>query len=235
MLKWLRGSDGAVKPVEVQDGLEDVEFKPEKMKEDITTSFKTELDARDAKMDERMKPMQELALSIKQERDERIAREAAAKAKQDKEDKGDFSERILVDPENAINEKLQPTQIALLKLASREARRETLGEKEYYYGDLKSKVDALIETLPLNQQTNSASIENCYKLIMYDHQKDITDGKIKARNTSMIFDGGSTGGHGGKEKGDDTETLSTEEKHIAERLGVSEADWKKSRKELSYV
>jgi len=235
MLKWLRGSDGAVKPVEVADGLEDVEFKPEKMKEDITTAMKAELDARDTKMQESMKPMQELAELIKKEREEKGREEAARKAAKDKEDKGDFSERILIDPENAVDEKLRPTQVALLKLASREARRETLGEKEYYYGDIKNKVDALIETLPLNQQTNSASIENCYKLVMYDNQKDVADGKIKARNTSLVFEGGSAGGHSGKEKGDDAESFTKEEEHIAERLGISKVDWQKSKKELSYV
>lgn len=235
-MAWFRRSDGTLVPGEEKKvGLDDVEFKPEKLKEDIVNSVDTKFTEFAKSQSEAMKPMQEMAALLKQERDERIAAEAKRKKTEEAEAKGDFSERMMLDPESAINDKLSGTNNAIMLLASREARRETLGDKEYYYGDIKSKVDALIDTLPLSQRSNAGSLENCYKLVMYDHQKEVAEGKIKARNTSGIFEGGSTGAHSGDDKKDGPENLSADEKEMAKRFGMTEKDWAGSKKELSYV
>jgi phage I-like protein len=235
-MAWFKRADGSLAPVEdKKDGLDDVEFKPEKLREDIVNSVDEKFTAFAKSQSEAMKPMQEMAELMKAERQERLDAEKRRKDVATAEAKGDFSERMMLDPESAINDKLSGTNNAILLLASREARRETLGDKEYYYGDIKSKVDSLIDTLPLNQRSNAGSLENCYKLVMYDHQKEVAEGKIKARNTSGIFEGGSTGAHSGNDVKDGPENLGAEEKEMAKRFGMSEKDWASSKKELSYV
>lgn len=231
---WKKRADGSMEPAD-PNALSDVEFKPKEFEEKITSSFKTQLEAFQAANVETNKPLVEMAQAIAAERAERKAkadREAAAKTREENQV---TDEDFLLDPQGATRKQLQPVAQATMMLAAKMARQETLGEKEYYHGEIKSKVDALIATLPLAQQTNEASLMNCYKIACYDHQKDITEGKIKAKNTSAIFEGGSTGAHSGKENEGSNETLTAEEKHVAQVMGVSEKDWISSRRELSYV
>ena len=230
--EWVRRGDGSLG--EGKD-LSDIEFKPEEFEKKLTTSFKTQLDEMQTKQNESMKPLLDMAASIAAEKTEKVEAARVAAAKKTAETNEVTMEDFMLDPEDAMRRKLEPTNRALMMLAARGALREQMEDKEYYHGDMKSKIDALVSTLPLAQQTNAASIENCYKIVVYDHQKDITDGKIKARNTAAIFAGDSTGGHSGKESSDSGETLSADEKLVASRMGISDKDWISSRKELTYV
>jgi hypothetical protein len=234
---WFRQKDGSLAPRADDDnaGLEDVEFKPKEFQENLDKTLAEKFTALETKQAEAMKPMQEMAELMKTERAERAAAEAKRAAAAKKEEQGDFGERMMLDPESAIDEKLQGTNRALLMLASREAKRETLGEKEYYHGAVKARTDALIESLPLAQRSNSGSLENCYKIACFDHQKEIAEGKIKARNTSGIFEGGSTGAPSGGKAGEDSATLTEDEKKIAKNFGMSEKEWGASKREMTYV
>jgi hypothetical protein len=232
---WFRQKDGSLAPGEDRDGLADVEFKPEKFKEELTNTLTEKFAAQEAKQAEAMKPMQEMAELMKAERAERAAAEARRVAAAKQEEQGDFSERMMLDPESAIEEKLQGTNKALMLLAAREARRETLDSKEYYHGAIKERADALIETLPLAQRSNAGSLENCYKIACFDNQKEITEGKIKARNTSGIFEGGSTGAPSGSGSAEAHDNLSVEEKQMAKNFGMSEKEWGAQKREMSYV
>jgi hypothetical protein len=234
-MAWFRQKDGSLQPGEDRDGLDDVEFKPEKFKEELTNTLTEKFAAQEAKQAEAMKPMQEMAELMKAERAERAAAEAKRVAAAQKEEQGDFSERMMLDPESAIEEKLQGTNKALMLLAAREARRETLDSKEYYHGAIKARADALIESLPLAQRSNAGSLENCYKIACFDNQKEITEGKIKARNTSGIFEGGSTGAPSGTGAGEASDNLTAEEKQMAKNFGMSEKDWGAQKREMSYV
>ena len=105
----------------------------------------------------------------------------------------------------------------------------------YYYGDIKNKVDAMIDAQSVNVRTDPNVIRNCFKLVMYDHQKDIADGKIKARNTGAIFESNGTGAHSGNDKGEDNESWTADEERAAGHMGLTKKDWITSRKELTYV
>lgn len=236
MAFWRRNPQtGQQEPVEEGNNLSDVEFKPKEFEEKLTSSMKSQLEAFQTAQQEANKPLLEMAAAIQQERADRSAKAAREAAAKQREDNTVSDEDFLLDPQGATDRKLQPVARATMMLAAKMARQETLGEQEFYHGSIKSKVDALIATLPLQQQSNEASLMNCYKIACFDAQKDIADGKIKARNTAAIFEGGSTGAHSGKENDGSSETLTAEEKHVAQVMGVSEKDWINSRRELSYV
>jgi hypothetical protein len=234
-MTWFKRSDGSMSAEEERRSKSDIEIDPVKLKEEISTDFKTNLEAFKTSQDEQMKPVLSFVEEMKKERDERVAEEARKKsAERAKENEVEDTDWLL-DPSKAVEKKLQPTQMAVLSLAARQARRDVLEDKEYYHGEIKTKVDKMIEAQPLNQRTSPVVIENCYKLVMFDHQKDITEGKIKARNNSASFESNGTGGHGGKGSGDHEEEMSQDEKQAASALGISDKDWKSSKKELTYV
>ena len=237
-MPWYRKSDGEVKPGDEKKD-DDVEFKPEKLKEDITKEFDTKFTEYQTKQDEKMKPLLDMASNI--ERD-RLAREEKARKESEKKDKDDnalTSEDFMLDPagstKRAIAEGTAGLTKATLMLAARGNIRETLESKEYYHGDFKAKVDAMIASQSLEMQCRPDVIENCYKVIMADHMKDIQEGKIKARTSSATFDTGSTGGHKVEGKEGENETLTADEKQAAAAMGINDKDWIKSRRELSFV
>jgi hypothetical protein len=234
MAFWKKMVDGSFKPADDNDN-SDIEFKPEKLKEDITNEVKSSLSAFETKNNETLKPILEMAAQIKADRESRA--EAARKAEENKNNKENevTSEDFMLDPAEAVRRQMQGTNTAVMMLAARAALRETLEDKEYYYGDIKQKVDAMVAQQPLPSQCRADVIQNAYKLVMFDHMKEVQEGKIKARNTSAIFEGGSTGGHDGKKADDANESMTADEKLVASKMGISDKDWISSRRELSYV
>jgi hypothetical protein len=234
-MAWFKRSDGSLSPEEQRRQSDDIEVDPAKFKTEIATEFKTHLDSYKAEQDEKFKPILEFAEQMRVDRDARIAGEKKTRdAEARKANEVDDTDFIL-DPSAAVDKKLKGTQTAVLMLAARQARGEVLGEKEYYHGDTKNEIDKMIEAQPLASQSNTNVIENCYKLVMYDKQKDIADGKLKSKNNAASFASDGTGGHAGKGAGEHEEEMSVDEKFAAKALGLNEADWKKSKKELTYV
>lgn len=234
-MPWFRRGDGSFGSGEDKDKLDDVEFKPDEFKKDLTEYFKTQLTELQTANDAKMKPLLDMAANLEADRAARAKAADDANKKKTTEDNQVTEEDFLLDPIDATRRLQQPVNNAVMSLASRQARREILEDKEFYHGDIKTKVDAFIDAQPLQNRIDPNVITNAYKLVVFDHQKDIADGKIKARNTSLIFESGSTGGHGGKEHTDDTGSLTDEEKRTAKIFNMSEADWKKSRAELTFV
>jgi phage I-like protein len=230
---WKKRADGSMEPAD-NNSLADIEFKPEQLEAKITENFNSSIEKLRAEQQESLKPLQEMAAAIMAERAERAAKAQRERDAKNHEDNQVSAEDYLLDPEAATRKQLQPVARATMILAAKMAKQETLGEKEYYHGDIKSKVDAMLANQPLESQTRPDVIENCYKLVMFDHMDAVRDGKIKSRNTSAIFEGGSTGAHSAKEGGE-TETLSAEEKQVAKLMDISEKEWIASRKELQYV
>ena len=213
--------------------LDDVEFKPEKLKEELTTSFKTSLTEMQAAQDEKMRPILEMAAAMAQERADRAeaARVAAANANKGPEV---TAEDFMLDPADAVSRMNRGTNTAVKMLAAKMNKQDALADKEYYHGDIKSKVDAMISQQTLDAQCRADVVENCYKLVMFDHMKDIQEGKIKSRNSANVFDSNSSSGNSGKSEGE-SETLNADEKLVAKRMGISEKDWITSRRQLEYV
>lgn len=240
MAIWRRASDGSMKPGDDdnKDGLEDIEFKPEKLKEDITKDFETRFTTFQTSQDEKMKPLLDMAANI--ERD-RLAREDAAKKAAEKKAKDDNAltdEDFMLNPaeatRRAIAEGTSGVTRATMMLAARGNIRETLEDKPYYHGDVKAKIDKMIAMQSLENQCRPDVVENCYKAIVFDHMEDIKQGKIKERTSSANFEGNSTGGHKA-DSSDTPETLTADEEKAASAMGIKKEDWIKSRRELSFV
>lgn len=233
-MAWFRRGDGSYKPGE-EDKHDEVEFDPKKMQGEITTELTNKFGEFQTETDKKLSPVLEFITSFKADKEARevVARKAAED--KNKNDNALTEEDYLLDPIEATRRAMEPTNNAIRLLASRQARREVLEDKEYYYGDIKNKVDSMIDQQPLNLRHDPNVITNCYKLVMFDHSKEIAEGKIKARNTSAIFESGSTGGHSGKEGGEGEDTWTKEEETAAGHMGLTKKDWISSRKELSYV
>ena len=215
--------------------LSDIEFNPSKFKEELTTSFTTQMTAMQESMAAANKPLLDMAAAIQQERAERAENNRRAAAKKTEEENSVTAEDYMLDPEAATKRAMQPVAQATMMLAAKMARQETLSDSDYYHGDVKTKTDGLIASLPLAQQSDPASILNCYKIACFDAQKDIADGKLKSKNAAVVFEGGSTGAHSGTSTGEGNETLTADEKQAAAAFGMSEKEWSKSRREMVYV
>jgi hypothetical protein len=234
-MAWFKRGDGSMSTEEERRKTDDIEIDPAKLKTDLTTEFKGQLDSFKTAQDESLKPVLSFVEEMRAEREERKAAETRRKQEEARKANEVDDTDFLLDPSSAVDKKLQGTKNAVFMLAARQARAEVLGEKEYYYGNIKNEVDKMIEAQPLQQQSNTQVIENCYKLVMYDKQKDIAEGKIKAKNNAASFESNGTGGHSGKSGSDHEEEMSQDEKFAASALGLSEKDWKTSKKELTYV
>lgn len=233
-MPWFRRSDGSFGAKD-ESKLDDVEFKPEDFKKDLETTFTTKLTEMQTAQDAKFAPMFEMAAQLKADREARETAAKKANEAKNREDNQVTDEDFLLDPGGAVDRKLQGPTNAILMLASREARREVLAELPYYHGELKTKIDAFIDSQPLANRSDASVIMNAYKLTVYDADQAIKDGKIKARNSAMNFESNGTGAHSGSETKDGMEALTAEEKFIASRMGVSETDWAKSKKEMSFV
>jgi hypothetical protein len=173
----------------------------------------------------------------KKDKEEALAAQAAREAAEREKNKPPAAELdFFGDPEAAIDAKLSPIVAQNINLTSRMLRKEIFeadGQFEYYTGDVKQKVDAFIDGLPLAQRANPASIRNCYFVVMGQQMKEVQEGKLKSRFASVSTPGNGTGAGGGEPE--DKVTLSDEEKRVAQQFGISEEAYAKNRRETNYV
>ena len=220
-----KGNDG---------GTGDIELKPSEVKSKLEKidSIETKFGEMQTSFDAKMQPVidfiasqsAEKAAAAKKIADERRAAEANI-------DATDWID----DPEGATRKLLQPTNQALLVMAARATKQDVLNEKEYYHGDFKSKVDALIAQQPLKNQCDVQAIENCYKVVLADHITEINEGKLKTRAQAAIFDSKGTGGHSGRGAEEEEDVLTPQEEIIAGKFGMNKKEWAAARKEVQYV
>ena len=87
-----------------------------------------------------------------------------------------------------------------MEMRANNVRREVFEDTEkfeYYSGDFKREVDALLAAQPLSFRNNPASVENVYYNVLGRKQKEIAEGKIKSRFASATS-GSSTSGKTGE-------------------------------------
>jgi hypothetical protein len=238
-MAWFKkGQDGRIETMpgdRPNNDLSDVEFNPSKFREELTSSFTSAMAEMQTQLVAANKPLVDMAQAIQEERAAKAQRQQQQQREQQSQNDSVSAEDFILDPESATRKAMQPVARTTMILAAKIARQETLTEQDFYHGKVKEKTDSLIATLPLEQQSNPASILNCYKIAAYDHQSDITEGKIKSKNAAITFEGGSTGGHSGESTSEGSDTLTSEEKQAASAFGISEKEWAKTRRELSYV
>lgn len=237
-MPWFRKPDGEVKPGEEKKE-EEIEFKPEELKKDISTEFDNKLKTFGEEQDKKMKPLLDMAANIENDRKAREEKARKEAEKKDKDDNALTSEDFMLDPvaatQRAIKDGTSGLTKATMMLAARGNIRETLQDKEYYHGDFKAEVDTMIAHQSLENQCRPDVVENCYLVTLAKHMKDINEGKIKARTSGMSFETGGTGGHKPEGKEGENETLTSDEKQAAAAMGIPEKEWIKSRRELTFV
>lgn len=237
-MPWFRREDGSMAVKDDKDKVDDIEFKPEKLKEDITKDFETKLTKFGTDQDAKMKPLLDMAANIEKDRLERERKAAEATAKKERDDNSLTNEDFMLDPKEATRRAIAEGTSGLTKatmmLAARGNIRETLQDKEYYHGDFKAKVDEMVAQQSLENQCRPDVVENCYLVQVAKNMKEIQEGKIKARTSSATFEGGSTGGHKA-DSSDTPETLTADEEKAAAAMNIKKEDWIKSRRELSFV
>ena len=69
-------------------------------------------------------------------------------------------------------------------------------------------------------------------VLIFDHQKDINEGKIKSRHAATQFSSTGTGGHNSSDPSKEDDFISPEEKMYASKMGISTKYWITSRKEI---
>jgi hypothetical protein len=228
--RWFRNDSNEEKPAEqqaVQD-VKSIEIKPEILE----AAMKPHLEAQEARyatmMDEKLKAVNEFFAQQNRQREEQQRRE-----QQESETPGEVD--FYSDPSAAMDKKLAPIIRNQQAAAALLMINETLGDMDYYKSDpeFKAKVLAKINSQPLQLRANADIILNCYKLVRYDEDAAIKEGKYKSVLGAASTTG--TGGHTGS-RGEEAEvTISDEEKIYAKKMGISEADWVKSKKTLEYI
>ena len=131
-------------------------------------------------------------------------KEDAKKADEEKKRKAaepqdeDLAAMLLSDPKKAISEMTSSQTTAILQLRADNIKRQVFEDNatdyEYYSGDIKKEVDALIASQDLKFQNNAASLANAYHTVVGKKMKEINEGKIKSRfaGSSASLGGNST-------------------------------------------
>jgi hypothetical protein len=225
--RWFRSEEKEGETAAKQD-IQQIELKPEV----IEAAMKPHLEAAEARyssmMDEKLKAVNDYFAQQNRQHEEqqrRTQQEAENPAEMDW-----FS-----DPSGAMDKKLAPIIRNQQAAAAMLMINETLGEMDYYKSDpeFKAKVLAKINSQPLNLRSNADFIMNCYKLVAYDEKEAIKEGKYKSILGAASTTG--TGAHSGRSEATEEVTMDEQEKIYAKKMGISEADWVKSKKTLEFV
>jgi hypothetical protein len=222
------------KPVENKDD-KVTEITPESINKSLTetkTELETKLNALGSKIDEHptLKAMQEFLDG------QAAARQRAEQQRQQQQQTEHNKQFENVDDatRNYINETMRPLAVATLLQQGNEQRRQIFDNEEefpYYTGPVRAKVDALLDAQSPEQRANPEVIRNAYKLVVFDHQKDISENKIKSRFASASSSGTGTGAPTG-DGGSKTPILTQQMKEVAAKMGMKPEEYASAMQEL---
>jgi hypothetical protein len=240
MPNWLnlRGAGGGDEPPERKP-----ENKDDKLKEitpqainDSLTATKTELEKKLSDLGESINQHPTL-LAMQEFLDgQKAAREAQArKAANDAANANNSRfENVDQTTREYVDQTMRPIAEAALFQQGNEQRRTIFEDAEafpYYVGTLKSKIDALLDAQPAPQRANPDVIRNVYKIVVFDHQKEISEDKIKSRLSSVSTAASGTGAPGTGDKSA-MPVLTQQMKNVARSMGMTEAEYATAMKEL---
>ena len=120
-----------------------------------------------------------------------------------------------------------------LRVEAREVRRSVFEDAEnfpYYTGELKKKVDEMLDAEPVSSQVNPNVVRNAYKVVLADHITELQQNKLRSRLSGAT--GTSTGASLGTPDPNALPELTTDEKNWAEKMGIDTKEWAKSKKEM---
>jgi hypothetical protein len=240
MPNWLnlRGAGGSDAPPERQAANKDDklnEITPESINKSLTET-KTELEARFTALGESIDNHPTLKAMQTFLDEQKAAKDAAARraSDQSRQQNDQRFENVDQTTREYVNETMKPYAEAAIYQQGNEQRRTIFEDAEafpYYTGTLKSKVDALLDAQPPVQRANPDVIRNVYKIVVFDHQKEISEDKIKSRLSSASTPTTGAGTSSAGDKGA-LPVLTQQMKSVARSMGMSEADYATAMKEL---
>ncbi len=191
---WWKRKEKEPEPVEAEVPKELVETRA---KVESMESKLTEMLAGLTAIGESVRTDREERLAAQRAREEATRRAAAASSKQTPEE---IAANMFSDPEGTVKQLTDPLATELMSMRADNVRREVFEDTEkfeYYSGDFKREVDALLAAQPLSFRNNPASVENVYYNVLGRKQKEIAEGKVKSRFASATS-GSSTSGKVGE-------------------------------------
>jgi hypothetical protein len=140
-----------------------------------------------------------------------------------------------LDPEvrQVVDTRFNQVNERSLRVEAREVRRsvfEDMDNYPYYIGDIKKKVDDMLDLEPLTTQVNPNVVKNAYKVVIADHIKELQENKLRSRLSGAT--GSSTTANVGTPDPNALPTLSAEEANYAKSMGIDPKEWAKSKKEM---
>ncbi len=230
MPNWFRQGNGSSNDPDDNQG----EFKPDEFKKELSTEFKTQLDALKAENETKLAPIIEMANNFKAAQEEAARQRQVQQNKQHQDDNAVDDDLWITNPAEAHRRSTLALKNQTAGIAAITMRREILSDMEYYTGPLKDEIDQLIEAQSLEHRANPGVLKNAYYTVVGKHAAEIQEGKYKKQLNAATFSGNGTGAPGSKTS-EETEELSDDEKYAAKKFGFTEADWNKSKQELGYV
>ncbi len=170
------------------------------------------------------------------EKQTKAEEEAEKKKKQkeldDKKPTGeDLAARLLSgDVEGVVREITEPQAKLMLSLRADNVRREVFEDRAtdfpYYTGDIKTEVDRVIKSQPLEFQNNPQALENAYYTVVGKKNKEIQEGKLKSRFATSSGSNNSGSQEEDKNSRDKVEiTITDDIKRAAKMTGLKVEDY----------
>lgn len=212
-----------------------VEITPESLAKSMSDN-KTELETKLTDLGSRIDNHPTLAAMKEFLDNQKTQRDAAARRQQEEQQNNNAQRFESMDQTTReyVDQTLGPIAQATLMQQGSELRRNIFEDAEafpYYTGALKSKIDALLDAQPPSSRANPDIIRNVYKIVIYDNQKEIAENKFKSRFSSASESGTGTGGPNAGDKAA-LPVLTQQMKAVARSMGMSEAEYATSMKEL---
>jgi len=216
-----------------------MEEKKEEVKKDesalppeLESRFKVvdEVKGQVSEIEKKLASLDSITAFINEQKEEKNRLKAEADAKKNKPaDKSaeDIAAELLTDPKKVIREETGDLANAVLQVRADQVRRQVFEDRasefEYYTGDIKKEVDALIAGQTLKFQNDPKALENAYHTVVGRKMKEINEGKIKSRFASPA----GTSLNKGQDKKEDLEFDLTPDMLKAAKLsGMSPEDYK---------
>lgn len=143
---------------------------------------------------------------------------------------------IFDNEDQAFADRMGPLALTTLQNAARLARMTAESNitakpvDRYILGKYKAEYDALVATLGLQAQTNEVAYYNCFKIVKADHVDELTDAAKKG--TDLFSEAPANGAPPVVTSNGE---LTDEQKRMAKKFGISDADYKKSLSAIQFV
>ena len=233
-LPWLKKKD--------DDGGEHLEVRlPDEIKKQLDDSAAASK-AADEKIASLIKSQETIMAFINGEKEEKEQRKAELLRQRQTEHQTEVDEEIqdliVSDPKKAIEKATEKHSVAIMTLRADNLKREIFEDAEkfpYYTGDIKAKIDQLLDGQSLAAKNDRGVIENTYYSIVGRHEAEIRENKLKTRFASPESNRGNAGGNQTNPGDSRTPEITDEIKRIAKMFDMKPEEYAKQLQEEGII